>query len=124
MIGAACKLTELPHNIKHLSGLLRLDARNCKSLQSLPELPTSIRDLHAHDCTSLKTLQLTSHIEASVSCLRNLSDLILIGCEQLYELPESVGSSDRACHSSAAVYAHYSSDDDRPGETSPQPVPC
>ncbi|KAK4269183.1 hypothetical protein QN277_022374 [Acacia crassicarpa] len=92
LIGA-CELTELPQNIKHLSKLSWLIVSNCKSLQSLPELPPSIRDLNARDCTSLKTLQLTSHIEASsVSYLRRLSELILCGCEQLYELPESIGS--------------------------------
>ncbi|KAI9119745.1 hypothetical protein K1719_009134 [Acacia pycnantha] len=48
--------------------------------------------LQARNCTSLKTLQLTSHIESSVSYLRNLSTLILDECEQLYELHESIGS--------------------------------
>ncbi|KAK4255806.1 hypothetical protein QN277_008754 [Acacia crassicarpa] len=103
----AYKLTELPQNIKHLSRLSCLSIRNCKSLQSLPELPPSILELTVSDCTSLKTLQLTSHIESSmstgeimlsstlyssVSCLRNLFNLTLGGCEQLYELPESIGS--------------------------------
>ncbi|KAI9119925.1 hypothetical protein K1719_009314 [Acacia pycnantha] len=99
VLTGACKLTELPHNIKHLSRLRDLHVYDCKSLQSLPELPPSIEDLHTSDCTSLKTLQLTSHIEASLlkdemmlGYLRNLSDLILRGCEQLYELPESIGS--------------------------------
>ncbi|KAI9119788.1 hypothetical protein K1719_009177 [Acacia pycnantha] len=103
----ACKLTELPHNIKHLSRLRKLYVSNCKSLQSLPELPLSIKELCVDNCTSLKTLQLTSHIESSmlaeeimldstlyssVSYLRNLSKLTLRGCEQLFELPKSIDS--------------------------------
>ncbi|KAI9070916.1 hypothetical protein K1719_047117 [Acacia pycnantha] len=105
-LSGACKLTELPHNIKHLLRLLSLDISNCKSLQSLPELPPSIRELHARNCTSLKTLQVTSHIESSLLedemmlgsmlyasyDLKNLEKLTLSGCEQLYELPESIGS--------------------------------
>ncbi|KAK4269175.1 hypothetical protein QN277_022367 [Acacia crassicarpa] len=103
----ACKLTELPNNIKYLSRLRSLNVSNCKSLRSLPELPPSIEVLDAPDCTSLKTLQLTSHIESSmladeimlgstpyssVSYLRNLWRLDLCGCEQLCELPESIDS--------------------------------
>ncbi|KAK4269588.1 hypothetical protein QN277_022726 [Acacia crassicarpa] len=103
-LSGACKLTELPHNIKHLSSLRYLTVSNCKSLQSLPELPPSIEELHAFDCTSLKTLQLTSHIESSMlanekvlgstlySSVSHLKKLTLLGCEQLYELPESIGS--------------------------------
>ncbi|KAK4269160.1 hypothetical protein QN277_022352 [Acacia crassicarpa] len=106
-LSGACKLTELPHNIKHLSRLESLDVSNCKTLQSLPELPPSIKVLDASDCTSLKTLQLTSHIESSmladeimsgstlyssVCYLRNLMILALHGCKQLCELPESIGS--------------------------------
>ncbi|KAI9087299.1 hypothetical protein K1719_030769 [Acacia pycnantha] len=103
-LSEACKLTELPHNIKHLSRLRYLTVSNCKSLQSLPELPPSIEELHAFDCTSLKTLQLTSHIESSMlakekvlrstlySSVSHLKKLTLYGCEQLYELPESIGS--------------------------------
>ncbi|XP_028778395.1 disease resistance protein RPS6 [Neltuma alba] len=103
----SCTLTELPDNIKHLSRLQSLDVSYCRDLQSLPELPPSIEELHANSCTSLKTLQFTSHIESpsladeimlgsnprsSVSYLQNLRELSLGGCEQLYELPESIGS--------------------------------
>ncbi|KAI9073776.1 hypothetical protein K1719_044273 [Acacia pycnantha] len=94
-LSGACKLTELPHNIKHLSRLKYLSVSNCKSLRSLPELPPSIKELNVSDCTSLKTLQLTSHIESSlltVSYLKKLCYLTLRGCEQLYKLPESTGS--------------------------------
>ncbi|XP_028778374.1 disease resistance protein ADR2-like [Neltuma alba] len=102
-------LTELPNNIKHLSRLQSLDVSYCRDLQSLPELPPSIEELCAYRCTSLKTLQFTSHTESpllvdeiilgssstlrsSVSYLQNLRELTLVGCKQLYELPENIGS--------------------------------
>ncbi|XP_028778389.1 disease resistance-like protein DSC1 [Neltuma alba] len=107
----SCTLTELPDNIKHLSRLQSLDVSYCRDLQSLPELPPSIDELHAYGCTSLKTLQFTSHIESpsladeimlgstlhssvssSVSYLQNLRKLSLGGCEQVYELLENIGS--------------------------------
>ncbi|KAI9071234.1 hypothetical protein K1719_046797 [Acacia pycnantha] len=103
-LSGACKLIELPHNIKHLSRLKYLKVSNCKSLQSLQELPPSIEELDASDCTSLKTLQFTSHIEFSLledekmlgstlyPSVSHLRKLTLGGCEQLNELPESIGS--------------------------------
>lgn len=46
----------LPASIRYLSGLEELSLSGCKRLQSLPELPTSIRKLDASDCTSLETV--------------------------------------------------------------------
>ena len=43
----------LPESIKHLSGLEILSLRGCRRLQSLPELPSSIIRLEAHNCTLL-----------------------------------------------------------------------
>ncbi|XP_028807421.1 TMV resistance protein N-like [Neltuma alba] len=106
-LDGAFKLTDLPNNTKHLSRLRCLYVSNCKSLQSLPELPPSIEKLGAYECSSLRTLQLTSHFEpssladrkllgptlcSSVSYLRNLQRLTLKGCEQLYELSEFMDS--------------------------------
>ncbi|XP_028807415.1 disease resistance protein RML1A-like [Neltuma alba] len=94
-LDGSCILTELPDNIKHLSRLEFLSLINCKSLQSLPELPPSIKDLDATNCTSLETLILTSHTEfpllpqqimqnltpySSIRYLRNLRRLILSCC--------------------------------------------
>ncbi|XP_028778391.1 disease resistance protein RML1A-like [Neltuma alba] len=104
-LSGTCKLTELPNNIKHLSRLQHLNVSGCKDLQSFPELPPSIEVLDAGKCTSLKTLRFTSHIESSlsideitsgstfcssVSCLKNLRQLILNDCEQLYEIPAGI----------------------------------
>ncbi|XP_054782077.1 disease resistance protein RUN1-like [Prosopis cineraria] len=61
------KLTELPDNIKHLSGLKALSLKNCERLQSLPELPPSIEELDATNCPSLEALVLISEMESSTS---------------------------------------------------------
>ncbi|XP_054780000.1 disease resistance protein RUN1-like [Prosopis cineraria] len=59
-------LTELPDNIKHLLGLKVLSLKNCERLQSLPELPPSIEEIDATNCSSLETLVLTSQMGSSL----------------------------------------------------------
>ncbi|KAI9119709.1 hypothetical protein K1719_009098 [Acacia pycnantha] len=51
-------LTELPNNIKHLSGLKVISLKNCDRLQYIPELPPSIEELDATNCPSLETITL------------------------------------------------------------------
>ncbi|KDP22127.1 hypothetical protein JCGZ_25958 [Jatropha curcas] len=46
----------MPASIKQLSWLEVLEVSYCKRLKSLPELPSRIRVLLAHNCTSLKTV--------------------------------------------------------------------
>ncbi|KAJ9676162.1 hypothetical protein PVL29_024923 [Vitis rotundifolia] len=46
----------LPSNISLLSHLKMVGLENCKKLQALPELPTSIRSIMARNCTSLETI--------------------------------------------------------------------
>ncbi|KAK7349263.1 hypothetical protein VNO77_06491 [Canavalia gladiata] len=46
----------LPADIKHLQVLEILSLKNCSKLQCLPELPQSILQLHADNCTSLTTV--------------------------------------------------------------------
>ena len=58
-----------------ISGLSRLKAlilTYCKSLQSLPELPSSIEYLNAEDCTSLETFSCSS----SACTSKRLGDLL------------------------------------------------
>ncbi|KAI4328631.1 hypothetical protein L6164_020967 [Bauhinia variegata] len=50
------KLVSLPASIKHLSNLQQLYLRQCTWLQSIPELPQSIKCLDASGCSSLKAL--------------------------------------------------------------------
>ncbi|GMN51155.1 hypothetical protein TIFTF001_020313 [Ficus carica] len=50
-----CELKNLP-SFKYLYRLIELRISDCKNLQSLPELPLSLRLLDACRCTSLKTV--------------------------------------------------------------------
>ncbi|KAI9088067.1 hypothetical protein K1719_030044 [Acacia pycnantha] len=55
----SCKsMLKLPGSIKHLQQLEKLDFSNCRRLHSLPELPPSIKELHATNCTSLKKVMM------------------------------------------------------------------
>ncbi|XP_028795619.1 TMV resistance protein N-like [Neltuma alba] len=47
-------LTKLPNNIKHLSRLQKLTLNGCTKLQFLPQLPRSLRNFMASNCTSLE----------------------------------------------------------------------
>ncbi|XLU25838.1 hypothetical protein S245_061904 [Arachis hypogaea] len=53
----------LPESIKHLSRLKYLNLSNCKRLQSIPELPSSILGLIAVNCTSLHTVFMAEPIK-------------------------------------------------------------
>jgi len=46
-------------SIKHLSKLEKLDLSDCRRLYSLPELPQSIKELYAINCSSLETVMFT-----------------------------------------------------------------
>ncbi|XLU29999.1 hypothetical protein S245_066065 [Arachis hypogaea] len=46
----------LPESIKHLLRLRSLNLRDCRELQTLPELPPNIEDLNVEGCISLKTV--------------------------------------------------------------------
>ena len=48
--------SSLPAGISQLSELRVFRLRHCKMLQEIPELPSSLRDIDAHDCACLKTL--------------------------------------------------------------------
>ncbi|KAI9126707.1 hypothetical protein K1719_002303 [Acacia pycnantha] len=49
-------IDSLPAAIKNLSFLKTICLRNCRSLRSIPELPSSVMHLDATNCTSLKTV--------------------------------------------------------------------
>lgn len=52
-------IERFPVSIKHLSNLEKLDIRDCKRLHCLPELPLSLKELHATNCSSLETVMFT-----------------------------------------------------------------
>ncbi|KAJ9675910.1 hypothetical protein PVL29_024736 [Vitis rotundifolia] len=50
----------IPASLSGLSRLRSLTLEYCKSLESLPELPSSVESLNAHSCTSLETFSCSS----------------------------------------------------------------
>ncbi|XP_034681482.1 disease resistance protein RUN1-like isoform X2 [Vitis riparia] len=73
----------IPASLSGLSRLKTLILPYCKSLQSLPELPSSIEYLNAEACTSLETFSCSS----SACTLKGLTelDLIFSNCFRLME---------------------------------------
>ncbi|XP_059434489.1 disease resistance protein RUN1-like isoform X2 [Corylus avellana] len=69
----------LPHFIGRLPKLTTLWLSGCASLQSISELPTSLRSLTAMDCTSLETLPNLSNLKSS-------RDLDFANCQKLVEI--------------------------------------
>lgn len=70
-------ISSLPESIKGLTMLksLRLDA--CTGLQSLPELPTSLKEFVARDCKSLERMKMPP------SLFKSLEVMQLTGCDKL-----------------------------------------
>lgn len=51
----------IPDCIKHISQLHKLDIGECRKLTSLPQLPESISELNAQECTSLERIHGSFH---------------------------------------------------------------
>ncbi|KAI5314475.1 hypothetical protein L3X38_043651 [Prunus dulcis] len=67
-------IKSIPVNIKQASSLLFLCLINCKSLQSLPELPLMLCSLQAHATRSMHRLELyNSHLHIDRTLSFNLS---------------------------------------------------
>ncbi|KAI4352938.1 hypothetical protein L6164_007142 [Bauhinia variegata] len=66
----------LPTTIKHLSHLKSLVIRNCQRLQSLPELPPSLKHLDATECRSLKKVS-TSAVKQLKGCNGSSKEIFL-----------------------------------------------
>ncbi|KAJ9676177.1 hypothetical protein PVL29_024930 [Vitis rotundifolia] len=75
----------LPSNISRLSHLKMLGLENCKRLQALPELPTSICSIMACNCTSLETISnqsfgsllMTVRLKEHIDCRINQDGLLV-----------------------------------------------
>ena len=61
-------------NISRLSHLQRLWLENCKRLQALSQLPSSICALNAKNCTSLETIELLNSLLLSVESKESKED--------------------------------------------------
>ncbi|KAJ7963193.1 putative disease resistance protein (TIR-NBS-LRR class) [Quillaja saponaria] len=55
-VSFSSKISEIPASIKNISNLRSLDVRHCERLESLPQLPSSLRQLDASRCTQLETV--------------------------------------------------------------------
>ncbi|XP_058004373.1 disease resistance protein RUN1-like [Hevea brasiliensis] len=95
----------IPTSIKQCSMLTSLDLRDCKRLQFLPELPSGLVRLFAENCTSLESVS-SSFIQGYMnSCLRmDLSKCIKLdqsACSQLMECLllklQSIGQPEEQC---------------------------
>ncbi|MED6217019.1 hypothetical protein PIB30_013490 [Stylosanthes scabra] len=60
ILNGCFNLSEIPHNIKHLSHLEHLSIRDCVRLRHVPTLPPSVGHLDAINCSSLETIVLSS----------------------------------------------------------------
>ncbi|RVW45292.1 TMV resistance protein N [Vitis vinifera] len=58
----------LPASLNQLSQLKGLRLGYCKRLQSLPELPSSIEEIDAHDCTVMENILCPSSVYRSKEC--------------------------------------------------------
>lgn len=72
----------LPIGLSNLSKLLLLDLGDCRRLQTIPDLPTSLSYFDVNNCTSLVRLP-------SLSNCPSLSNLNLINCNKLVESQKS-----------------------------------
>ncbi|TYI03715.1 hypothetical protein ES332_A11G360200v1 [Gossypium tomentosum] len=73
----------IPLALTQLSRLDSLQLSSCMKLKSLPELPTSIKDMRIDDCASLKVV-------ASLSNVSNLVDLDFIRAINCFKLAENI----------------------------------
>ena len=82
----------LPASLSRLSRLKRLTLEHCKSLRSLPELPSSIEYLNAHSCASLETLSCSSSTYTSkLGDLRfNFTNCFRLGENQGSDIVETI----------------------------------
>ncbi|XP_042480677.1 disease resistance protein RPS4-like [Macadamia integrifolia] len=73
--------SSLPASISQLSHLQTLYMRNCTRVQSLPDLPTSVRNLFAGGCSSMLLTESkkeveSSEMESSESQYKKLPDIV------------------------------------------------
>ncbi|RVW15078.1 TMV resistance protein N [Vitis vinifera] len=83
----------IPASLSGLSQLRSLTIEYCKSLQSLPELPSSIERLNAHSCTSLETFSCSSSAYTSKKFgdLRlNFTNCFRLGENQCHNIFEAI----------------------------------
>ncbi|KAJ4972288.1 hypothetical protein NE237_005387 [Protea cynaroides] len=81
------QIRSLPETVSSISLLQKLSLAGCTELQSLPELPSSLKFLDASGC-AIKSLP-------SLLNLTNLEELWLDNCEDLVEIPTTISALSR-----------------------------
>ncbi|CAI0556095.1 unnamed protein product [Linum tenue] len=82
---AGTGIGELPTFIKNLDRLVILDLENCKNLKSLPELPSSLEYLDAHNCGELEAVSASSFIYRGMA-----SSFIFSNCFKLEHMADNI----------------------------------
>ncbi|MED6217020.1 hypothetical protein PIB30_013491 [Stylosanthes scabra] len=104
----------LPSTIKRLKELEILSLNNCSSLEALPELPSSIKDFSADNCTSLKSVSALSNLATKmVGKTKRISfnnSLKLSAGHTLHSIMESIHSTMVSAVSSNVKRRSYATD--------------
>ncbi|MED6134172.1 hypothetical protein PIB30_034789 [Stylosanthes scabra] len=104
----------LPATIKRLKELEILSLNNCSSLETLPELPSSIKDFSADNCTSLKSVSALSNLATKmVGKTKRISfnnSLKLSAGHTLHSIMESIHSTMLSAVSSNVKRRSYATD--------------
>ncbi|KAM7493891.1 hypothetical protein LguiB_028500 [Lonicera macranthoides] len=103
---AGNNIHSLPATVSQLRKLEILSVDRCKSLQSLPEVPPKLLQLHANGCTSMEKLPnllyankylhlylMNCHRLAAIQGLENLSSVRLIAIQGCGDLATTFGDS-------------------------------
>ncbi|GLT86357.1 hypothetical protein SLE2022_045020 [Rubroshorea leprosula] len=72
--------SQLPSSLKGVSHLKKLLLSDCRKLESLPPLPSSLEEVNLCNCVSLESI-------ADLSKLRKLEELNLTNCEKVVDIP-------------------------------------
>ncbi|KAL7205637.1 hypothetical protein ACSBR2_018545 [Camellia fascicularis] len=73
-------ISSMPESISGLTTLKSLWLDTCTRLQSLPKLPSSLKELVARDCKSLERMTIPSNL------LKSMNVMHLSGCDKLFKI--------------------------------------
>ncbi|MED6217013.1 hypothetical protein PIB30_013484 [Stylosanthes scabra] len=107
-------VTRLPSTIKHLQELEILYLNNCSSLETLPELPPSVKEFSADNCFSLESVSdLSTLATKMVGKTKRISfnnSLKLSAGHTLHSIMESIHSTMMSAVSSNVTVRSYATD--------------
>ncbi|KAL4356750.1 hypothetical protein AHAS_Ahas09G0117900 [Arachis hypogaea] len=107
-------VTWLPATIKCLQELEILSLNNCKFLETLPELPSSIKEFSADNCISLESVSslntLATKMVGKTKCISFNNSLKLLAGHTLHSIMESIHSTMVSAVSSNVTVRSYTID--------------